>query len=103
PTDYPRDLRGTSEQSPFGDWRGRSLRRCAVGRVDDDDSAPCGVRDPVRDVSEQKLAASGHTDVPDDEYVGVLLFGDAHDAAGNVVIDAEDRARIREGLGVRAQ
>ena len=59
--------------------------------------------DSVRHVSEQKLAASTHADVPDDEHVGVLLFSGAHDAAGDVVVDAEDRARIRECRGVRAQ
>jgi len=61
------------------------------------------VRDPIRHISEQKLAASTHANVPDDEHVGVLLFGGAHDAAGDIVVDAEDRARIRECLGVRAQ
>jgi len=54
-------------------------------------------------VSEQKLPASAHADVPNDEDVGVLLFGRAHDAARDIVVDAEDRPRIRERLGIRAQ
>ena len=74
----------------------------AAGRVDDHDVAASAVRDPVRDVVEQELPAPAHAGIPDDEQVGALVLGGAHDRRGRCLRSTRSTARARErrGLGV---
>ena len=98
-----RDVRRAAEQARVLDVLRLGLRDGAVGRVDDDDGAARRVRDAVRDVAEQELLPPAHARVADDEHVGLLLVDRAHDRAGDVGIDLDDRARAVQLGGISGE
>ena len=74
----------------------------SLGRVHDHDRTARVVRDAVRDVAEQELAAAAHPEVADDEHVGVLRLGGGDDRVrgSSPAIDPGLRARAAHLLGV---
>ena len=75
--------------------------RDAVGRVHDDHGAPRVVADPVGHVSQQKLFATSHAGVPDDEHIDLGRLGRVHDRHRGVVVDHHVRAAAAAGDPLR--
>ena len=60
-------------------------------RVHDDHGAARVVVDPVRDVAEEELLASGHAGVPDHQHVDRVVVGRVHDGHRRVIVDDDVR------------
>ena len=75
---------------PSSRWSAAALTRRPV-RLDDHDRAGRVVRDAVRDVAQQELAATAHADAADHEHVGLLPPRRLDDRLGRIVAGDDRR------------